>query len=87
MTQPAAEAFRAKINTSEELQDAIRAQIQAGNLDLVALGATHGFEFSAAEANTLVEQLEGEGELSEFELEVVSGGSGSTGQGPPTGDS
>ena len=67
--------FRAKINESEELQQVIKTRLQAKSLDLVALGKEHGFEFTQAEAKALIDQLEEEGELSEFELEVVAGGS------------
>ena len=67
-------AFRAKVNDSEELQATIRDQARAGTLNLVALGKEHGFDFTQDEVRELVEQLEGEGELSEFELELVSGG-------------
>ena len=78
MGTSATEAFRAKINASEELQDTIRARLGAGTLDLVALGKEQGFDFTQDEAKALIDQLEEEGELSEFELEVVSGGGSSS---------
>ena len=61
-------AFREAANSSEKLQQ----RILAGD-DLVALARSEGYEFSHQELQRY-DELESDGELSEFELEVVSGG-------------
>ena len=61
-------AFREAANSSEKLQQ----RILAGD-DLVALARSEGYEFSHQELQRY-DELESDGELSEFELEIVSGG-------------
>ena len=65
-------AFREAANSSEKLQQ----RILAGD-DLVALARSEGYEFSQKELQRY-DELESDGELSEFELEIVSGGEGKT---------
>lgn len=70
MSMDAAKKFRAHVDANEELQDSIRDQMSEGSLNLINIGKEHGFEFSDAELKEITDQ----GELSDFELELVSGG-------------
>jgi len=63
-------SFRKAVSDSTDLQDKIKA-----GADLVALGKENGYEFSQEELNTGWEELQESDEgLTEFELDVVSGG-------------
>ena len=69
--------FRNAVNNSEELQ----AQVTAG-ADLVELGASNGFSFTAEELNQGWEELQESDEgLTDFEMEVVAGGRSVHGKG------
>ncbi|MBX3465994.1 MAG: Nif11-like leader peptide family natural product precursor [Planctomycetes bacterium] len=71
MSKEAVREFRALVNADASLQDAVRGT--ALNLaQLVALGKAHGFEFTPQELEAIVDETE----LSELELELVSGGAG-----------
>lgn len=70
MSQEAVTAFRNKVSNSPELQQQIRAGMTAKNLNLVALGKAHDCEFAADEVRACLDSAE----LSDFELEMVSGG-------------
>ena len=62
--------FRQAVADSTDLQEKIR-----GGADLVALGKENGYEFTQDELNSGWKQLqESDEELTEFELDVVSGG-------------
>tara|TARA_B100001029_G_scaffold20387_1_gene13497 strand:- start:186 stop:416 length:231 start_codon:yes stop_codon:yes gene_type:complete len=62
--------FRQAVADSTDLQEKVR-----GGADLVALGKENGCEFTQEELNAGWKQLqESEEELTEFELDVVSGG-------------
>ena len=62
--------FRKAVRDSTDLQDKIK-----GGADLVALGKENGYEFSQEELNAGWEELQESDEgLTEFELDVVSGG-------------
>jgi len=66
--------FRQAVADSTDLQEKIR-----GGADLVALGKENGYEFTQEELNEGWKQLqESEEGLTEFELEVVSGGQASS---------
>lgn len=67
MSREAVSKFRDAINASEDLQDQIRS-----GADLMAMGKENGFEFTAEELGATLNDLGDE--LSDFELEVVSGG-------------
>ena len=68
--------FRQAVADSTDLQDKVR-----GGADLVALGKENGYEFTQEELAAGWEQLQDSDEgLTEFELDVVSGGQ--HGQGP-----
>ena len=65
--------FRQAVADSTDLQEKVKA-----NTDLVALGKEAGFEFTQAELETGWEELQESDEgLTDFELDVVSGGTGS----------
>ncbi len=62
--------FRNAVADSTDLQDKIK-----GGADLVALGKENGYEFSQEELNSGWKELQESDEgLTEFELDVVSGG-------------
>ena len=63
--------FRQAVTDSTDLQEKVKA-----GADLVALGKENGFEFTQEELETGWEELQESDEgLTEFELDVVSGGS------------
>lgn len=80
MSQQGISTFRQKVAGSPELQQQIRAGVAGENFDIAALGKSHGCEFTADEVSVVLSS----GELSDFELEMVSGGAtkavGSTGR-------
>ncbi len=62
--------FRQAVADSTDLQEKVR-----GGADLVALGKENGYEFSQEELNAGWKQLQDSDEgLTEFEMDVVSGG-------------
>ena len=62
--------FRKAVSDSTDLQEKVR-----GGADLVALGKENGYEFTQEELNASWKELqESEEGLTEFELDVVSGG-------------
>ena len=65
MSQQSLEQFLEKVAQSEELQSQIGEEIDVESL--IALGAEHGFEFTA-------ENLAANAELSDEELDGVAGG-------------
>ena len=73
-----ANAFRKYVDENEALQQQVLEGLQDGSLKLTALAKEHGFEVTAEEALGLLDQAnpetDGELELTEFELSLVSGG-------------
>ena len=64
--------FRQAVADSTDLQEKVR-----GGADLVALGKENGYEFTQEELTAGWEKLQESDEgLTEFELDVVSGGQG-----------
>ena len=62
--------FRQAVADSTDLQEKVKA-----GADLVALGKDNGFEFTQSELTASWEELqESDEELTDFELDVVSGG-------------
>ena len=62
--------FRKAVSESTDLQEKVR-----GGADLVALGKENGYEFSQEELESGWKELQESDEgLTEFELDVVSGG-------------
>ena len=63
--------FRQAVSESTDLQEKVKA-----DADLVALGKENGYEFTQEELNASWEELQESDEgLTEFELDVVAGGS------------
>jgi len=63
--------FRKAVAESTDLQEKVKA-----GADLVALGKENGYEFTQEELNASWEELQESDEgLTEFELDVVAGGS------------
>ena len=68
--------FRNAVSESTDLQEKVKA-----GADLVTLGKENGYEFSQEELTAGWEQLQDSDEgLTEFELDVVSGGQGRNGR-------
>jgi predicted ribosomally synthesized peptide with nif11-like leader len=66
--------FRQAVSDSTDLQEKVKA-----GADLVTLGKENGYEFTQQELNAGWEQLQESDEgLTEFELDVVSGGQAGT---------
>ncbi len=66
--------FRQAVSESTDLQEKVKA-----GADLVALGKENGYEFTQEELNAGWEELQESDEgLTEFELDVVSGGNRQT---------
>ena len=79
--------FRSRLNESPELQTELRSKSD-GEIyaeDIVDLAKTNGFDFSVEELDQTVSEGQ-DTELSDFELELVSGGKGSKNQGGRSGD-
>jgi predicted ribosomally synthesized peptide with nif11-like leader len=75
MSIQAAQDFRQQVNASADLQAAVAGHVKDGNIDyagLSTLGRSHGYEFSANDAKSALSAASDE--LSEFEMELVSGG-------------
>ena len=68
-----ANAFRTFVNENESVQEQIKGAASDDSFSLVALAAEHGYTFTAEDAQSAWDAAQ-EGELSDFELEVVSGG-------------
>ena len=69
--------FRNAVSESTDLQEKVKA-----GADLVALGKENGYEFTQEELNSGWEELQESDEgLTEFELDVVSGGQQHQGNG------
>lgn len=75
MGKEAAVAFREYLRTHPEVEEQARDIIRtAGSVDSVAFAKSHGFEFTVEEAADAWEEVSADGELSDFELEMVAGG-------------
>lgn len=75
MSLQAAQEFRSKVNESPLLQDSVRAAFaQQSAEQVVALGREHGHEFTTEDVVELWDAVNETGELSDFELELVSAG-------------
>ena len=67
------EAFRAKINADAGLQEQVK-----NGANLIELGKAHGFNFSQAELQASINQINSEdADLSDFELSMMSVAGGS----------
>ncbi len=76
MSRQAVQAFREQVNTSPALQAEVARHVSKGVVNYAAIGElarAHGFEFTLAEAQAAL--AANDDELSDFEMELVSGGS------------
>lgn len=76
MSKQAVLAFRERVAQGADLQQAIRGQRDRGQFQLsgiVDLGKREGFDFTIEEVNQVFADP-GDNSLSDFELEMVSGG-------------
>ena len=72
MTSTALIEFREKVNANTELQAEVLTAFMAGGEGIVGVGKKYGYSFTKEEALSLL--ASGQGELNDFELELVSGG-------------
>lgn len=72
MTTDAVLQFRQAVNSSAALKDEIRGLSGHTRADFVAMGARHGYEFSEDDLASVANSVRDE--LTDFELELVSGG-------------
>ncbi|GAB3433787.1 Nif11 family protein [Massilia solisilvae] len=75
MSIQAAQAFRQQTNASPALQAEVARHVSNGTIDYAALaelGRMHGHDFSAEDAVAVLSAPDDE--LSDFEMELVSGG-------------
>jgi hypothetical protein len=67
--------FRTAVEASRELQNEVRAELARGDdADFATLGQRHGFAFTTEEFNEAYAASRSEGELTRFEMEMVSAG-------------
>ncbi|MBR9812495.1 Nif11-like leader peptide family natural product precursor [bacterium] len=79
-----AKAFQAKVNADEGLRDQmLRTANEKNGVDLVALGREHGFEFTAEDADAVLDAKNDE--LNDFELELVAAATASNCNSDPLG--
>jgi predicted ribosomally synthesized peptide with nif11-like leader len=67
------EAFRQKLSGDAGLQSKVRESLASGWGGVIALGSENGFEFSAADLDRVFGETQ-RAELTDFELELVVGG-------------
>jgi predicted ribosomally synthesized peptide with nif11-like leader len=80
MSKKAVEGFLARVDDSAELRDTVRKALEGKDEQaptMVELGSKEGFEFTTEEYTAVIDTISRyrDRELSEEELEVVSGGS------------
>jgi predicted ribosomally synthesized peptide with nif11-like leader len=76
MSKEAVRLFIDKIEQDEELQDLVLNAFETKdpNVNLADVGREHGFEFTEEEGYEVWNELQNEDELSDFALELISGG-------------
>jgi predicted ribosomally synthesized peptide with nif11-like leader len=76
MSKEAVRLFIEKIEQDEELQELVRNAFETKdpNVNLADVGREHGFEFTEEEGLEVWEEVQNEDELSDFALELISGG-------------
>ena len=73
------QAFRQAVNDNPQLQARVLPLINqgsAGNQELVKLGESLGYQFTEADLQEAINLASEDEELTDFELEMVSGGFG-----------
>lgn len=76
MAKEAVRLFIEKVEQDETLQEIVQDGFDSNhqNFNIVALGKEHGFEFTEEEALEVWDEIQNEEELSDFTLELISGG-------------
>jgi len=74
MAVDSVQTFRERVSEDSSLQAAFLEAFQQGPAALVALAKAQGLDFTEAEAEAAIAEISQNGELSDFELELVSGG-------------
>lgn len=76
MSKEAVRLFRDKIGQDEQLQSILRVAFETmdDQLNLVDLAREYGFEFTEEEGLAALQEAREGGELSDFELELVTAG-------------
>lgn len=74
MSVEAIEQFRAQVAADPALQARLVEALDTGPDAIAALGKSCGHDFTSAEAAAAVDRARSDGELSDFELELVAGG-------------
>ncbi len=75
MSIEAIDQFRAQVAADPELQARFGQAYETGPAALTALGRERGWQFTEAEAAETIERCLDDGELTDYELELVAGGS------------
>ena len=73
MSSDHAHAFRDYVSQNEDVQKEIRSALMTESAKVSEIAAKHGFTFTSEEAEQAWETAQ-ENELSDFELDMVSGG-------------
>ncbi|MGP1609741.1 MAG: Nif11-like leader peptide family natural product precursor [Burkholderiales bacterium] len=74
MSLQAAQSFITAATQDQAIQGLIRSGLESGKLDLMGLAQQYGYEFSSAEGEQAWAAHIDTAELSDLELELVSGG-------------
>ena len=74
MSLDQAHAFRDYVSQNEDVQKEIRSALMTESAKVSEIAAKHGFTFTSEEAEQAWETAQ-ENELSDFELDMVAGGS------------
>ena len=82
MSLDQANAFRDYVSQNEDVQKEIRSALMTESAKVSEIAAKHGFTFTSEEAEQAWETAQ-ENELSDFELDMVSGGFGAPGRPRP----
>jgi len=78
MSVDQAHAFRDYVSKNEDVQKEIRSALMTESAKVSEIAAKHGFNFTSEEVEQAWEAAQ-ENELSDFELDMVAGGSMSKG--------
>ena len=75
MSLDQANAFRDYVSENEDVQKKIRSALMTESAKISEIAAKHGFSFTSEEGEQAWESAQ-DNELSDFELDMVSGGRG-----------
>lgn len=75
MAKEAAIAFRDFLRNHPEVEEEAREMVRTqGSVHIADLAHKHGFDFTESEGEAAWDEVSADGELSDFELEMVAGG-------------